>query len=106
MEICQSTSVAPIIRDCFVGQFRTVSSSQHSADRYAGDIGEAEFPSLEEVGQLFVVDAQLVEDGGVQIVNGTGIADDIVREVVGFTELACVVVFTDDLFSLFIFVYC
>jgi hypothetical protein len=45
-----STSDVPSIRECFVGQFRIVSSSQYSADRHAGDIGEAEFPSLEEVG--------------------------------------------------------
>ena len=38
----------------------------------AVDVGEAEAAALVEIGQLFVVDAQQVKDGGLQIVHVDG----------------------------------
>ena len=48
------------------------------------DAGQALIEALEREGQLFVVDAQLVQDGGVQITDGDRILHDVVAEVVGF----------------------
>ena len=50
------------------------------------DIGEAEAAALQFEGQLFVIDAELVEQGGVEIMHVDAIRRDVVREVVGFTE--------------------
>lgn len=33
------------------------------------DVGEAEVPALEAVGELFVVEAEEVEEGGVEVVD-------------------------------------
>ena len=40
-------------------------------------------PALELEGQAFVVDAQAVEDRGVEVVDVDGVLDDVVAEVVG-----------------------
>ena len=47
------------------------------------DVGEAEVASLEPVGQLGVIDAQAMEQGGVEIVNVHRVVDDVVAVVVG-----------------------
>ena len=46
-------------------------------------IGQAEVAALEFVGQLLVVDAHAVQDGGVEVVDVDGVFGDVVAEVVG-----------------------
>jgi len=38
-------------------------------DHFAGDVGEAEVPAVVTVGELLVVDAEEVENGGMKIVH-------------------------------------
>ena len=45
-------------------------------------IGQPVVSSLKKVSQLFVVDAELVEDGGVKIVDVDGVFGDVVAEFV------------------------
>lgn len=52
-------------------------------DDIAVDVGEAEVPSLEAEGEFFVVDAECVEDGGVEVVDMDGVFDNVVAEVIG-----------------------
>ena len=47
------------------------------------DAGQAHVEALELVGQAAVVDAEAVEDGGVQVVDVDRVANDVVAEVVG-----------------------
>ena len=61
-------------------------SRQHGFHDVAVDVGEAEVAALVTVGEAFVVEAKAVQDGGVQVVNGHGVADDVVGEVVGLAE--------------------
>ncbi len=49
-------------------------------------IGEAVVAALELEGELFVVDAELVEDGGVEVVDADGILGDVVGVVVGLAD--------------------
>ena len=49
------------------------------------DPGQTLVQSLERKGQLFVIDAQLVKDGCVQVTNGDWILHDVVTEIVGFS---------------------
>ena len=49
----------------------------------AGDVGQAEVAALEAVGQPLVVDAEQVQDRGVQVVDVDGVLDGVVAEVVG-----------------------
>jgi hypothetical protein len=60
--------------------------SQYATDGHTGNIGEAELPTLEEVSQFFMVDAHLIKDGGVQIVDRTWIANHVVSEIVGLPD--------------------
>ena len=47
------------------------------------DAGQTLVQALEREGQLFVVDAQLVQDGGMQVADGHRILHDVVAEIVG-----------------------
>ena len=49
----------------------------------AFDSGEAEVEALEFDGEAFVVDAEGMEDGGVEFVHVDGVFGDVVTEVVG-----------------------
>lgn len=53
-------------------------------DDAAVDIGEAEVAALEAVSELFVVDAELVEQGGVEIVYVNFVDLGVVAEFIGF----------------------
>lgn len=48
------------------------------------DVGQAEVASLVTVGHSFVVDAKLMQNGRVEVVNVDRVLGDIVAEVVGF----------------------
>ena len=48
------------------------------------NIRKAEIAALEAVGELLVFDAQLMENGGVEIVNVDDVFHGVVAEVVGF----------------------
>ena len=47
-------------------------------------VGQAKMAALEFVGQAFVMDAQLVHDGRLQIVNVDFVFCDVVSELIGF----------------------
>ena len=51
------------------------------------DVGEAVAAALEEVGKAFVIDAELIENGGVEIVDSDFVADGLVGEVVGLAVI-------------------
>src|SRR6185312_7163551 len=53
-------------------------------DHISMHIRQAEIAALEAEGELFVVDAEGGEDGGVEIVDMDAIADDVVAIVIGF----------------------
>ena len=46
-------------------------------------VGQAEIAALEAVGQLLVVDAQAMQQRGVEVVNVHRLLGDVVREIVG-----------------------
>ena len=61
----------------------------HSSQNISNDFcflhaGEFEIQSLESVGEMFVVDAEEVQDGGVEIIDVNWIPGDVVTEIVGF----------------------
>ncbi len=58
-------------------------SGQDLLDHRAMHVGQAMVPALVLEGQPGVVDAQAVQDRGVQVVDVDGISDDVVAEVVG-----------------------
>ena len=68
------------------------SCSRHSLleeeliDQFAVDVGEAVVAALEFEGELFVIDAEEVEEGGVEVVNADGILCNVVGVVVGFAD--------------------
>ena len=49
-------------------------SCQDPADRFAGDVGQAEITAGMAIGEAFVVEAHEVKDRGVEIVDMDGIA--------------------------------
>src|SRR6185312_16071222 len=53
---------------------------------FSEDVGEAEVAALEAVGEARVVEAEEVEDGGVEVVDVDGVFGDVEAEVVGFAE--------------------
>ena len=65
---------------------RTGVECERLLDDAAGGVGEAEVPALELVGQPRVIDAQAVQDRGVQIVDVDRILRDVVAEVVGLAD--------------------
>ena len=59
-------------------------SGQNSLDRRVLlDAGEPHVQALEFEGQAAMIDAQAVQDRGVEVVNVDGVLDDVVTEVVG-----------------------
>ena len=58
-------------------------SRQHVLDHIAMHVGQAEIATLEAIGQLLVIDAQAVQDRGVQVVNVDRLVGDVVAEIVG-----------------------
>ena len=60
-------------------------SAEDSLYKFAVDIRQAEIPPLIAVGQSGVIDTQQMQDGGIQVVDMYGVADDVVAKVVGFT---------------------
>ncbi len=65
------------IRGCSGDQLR---------DDLAGDVGQAEVAPLEAVGEPRVVDAEQVEDRGVEVVDVDRVLDDVPAEVVGLAD--------------------
>src|SRR6185503_8499010 len=53
--------------------------------RVAMDVGEADVSALEFEGQAFVVDAQAVEQRGVEVMDVDGVFGDVVAVVIGLT---------------------
>ena len=60
-----------------------VRSGQDVLDHLAVHVGQPVVPALELVGQPRVIDAQAMEDRGVQVVDVDRVAGDVVAEVVG-----------------------
>src|SRR5215471_16408098 len=61
-------------------------SGKHLGDDLTGDISQAKVAALELEGQPFVVDAQAMENRGLQVIDMNRVRDHIVRVVVGFSE--------------------
>lgn len=66
-----------------MGSLAGKASGEQPLNHLAMHVGEAEVATLEAVGELGVVHAEEVEDGGVEVVNGHGIAGDVPGEVIG-----------------------
>ena len=60
-----------------------MTSGQNRADHFAAHVGQPEVAALEAVGQPRVVDAQQVQDRGVQVVDVDRVLDGGVAELVG-----------------------
>ena len=60
-----------------------ICSRQQPLDDLAVHVGQAEVAALEAVGQLGVVEAQQVQDRGVQVVDVDLVLDDVEAELVG-----------------------
>src|SRR5262245_26397398 len=60
--------------------------SEHFFDEVAVDVGEAEVAALETVGEALVVEAEKVENGGLQVVDVVLFVDDAEAELVGFAD--------------------
>src|SRR5262245_654022 len=58
------------------------SSCQEFLDQLPVDVGEAEVAALRAEGELGVVDAEQMEDGGVQVVDVNAVLDGVEAEVV------------------------
>ena len=52
-------------------------------DDVAGDVGQAEVAAGVAVGEAFVVEAEQVQDRGLQVVDVDRVLDDVEAEVVG-----------------------
>ena len=50
------------------------------------DVGEAVVAALKFEGELFVIDAEKVEDGGMEVVDADGILGDVIGVVVSLTD--------------------
>src|SRR5207249_2153427 len=72
---------APTIRE-----IRVKHSRQDFANDFAGDVGEAEVAAVEAVGETGVVEAEEVQDGGVEVVDVDGVLDDAPAKVVGLAD--------------------
>src|SRR5262245_9074101 len=58
---------------------------KNAFNHFAMDVGEAEVTALEAVRQLFMVDAQAVQDGRVLVVDVNRILHDVVAVIVGLS---------------------
>src|SRR5436853_5099910 len=72
-----------MIRVSFLGVLPA--STQQPMNYVSVDIGEAEITPLEAVRQLLMVDAHLVQNGGVEIVNMHRFFHDVIAVVVGLS---------------------
>src|SRR5881296_1131120 len=61
-------------------------SGKEFFDHVPRDVSETVIAAFETIGQLGVINAQTVEQGGVEIVHMHWIFDDVVAEVVGFSQ--------------------
>src|ERR1035437_1693937 len=61
-------------------------SGQNLINHIAGDVGEPEIASLELKRQLGVLNAQAVQDGGLQVVDVDRVFQNVVTEVVGLAQ--------------------
>src|SRR5436309_10764225 len=61
-------------------------SHQNLLHHLPRDVGEAKIAALEAVGELGVVYAELLEEGGLEVVDVDRVLGDVVAEVVGGTE--------------------
>ena len=68
---------------------RSGGSGQDRLDDLAVNVGQAEVAALEAVGQPCVIDAQEMQDRGVEVVDLDRVLDDVVGEVVGLAVHAC-----------------
>ena len=67
---------------------RTRSASrEHRLDHFSVHIGQPEIPPLKTVREPFVIDAETLQDGRVEIVHVDRIADHIVAKVIRLSEL-------------------
>ena len=71
-----------------IGSRKALFLRQHFLIYDARYIGQAEVPALEFEGEAFVIDAETVEDGSLNVVDRHGIGNGVVRKVVGFAYLA------------------
>ena len=58
-------------------------SGQYPANNIAADVREPEVPSTMSIGQLLVIQAQEMKDGGVKIVNMNLVLDDLYAVLIG-----------------------
>src|SRR4051812_20973020 len=64
-------------------KIRDATSGEDVCHHAAVHVGEAEIAALEAVGEPLVVEAELVEERGVEIVDVDGVFDGVEAEVVG-----------------------
>ena len=57
--------------------------SKHVFDHFAEDVSEAEVTALVAIGEAFVVDAELMEDGSLQVVDVNGVLGNVDAVIVG-----------------------
>ena len=60
-------------------------SGQHRLDHLAGNIGQPKIATIVTIGQAFVIDAQQVQNGGVQVVDADPIDHGLEADFVGLT---------------------
>jgi hypothetical protein len=58
-------------------------SCNQRRDDVSGDVGQAVIAALEAVGEFELVEAEEVEEGGVEVVDGDGVLGDGPADVVG-----------------------
>ncbi len=73
--------------DLYGGESGAARSSQDPFHHRSSHVCQAKRTALELVGQPRVVDAEAVEDGGVQVVHVHRVAHDVVAEVVRFADV-------------------
>ena len=62
-----------------------VISHKNFPHRFSMHICQSEFAALETEGESFVVDAQSVQDCGIQVMNMNRVLDNVVAEVIGLS---------------------
>ena len=70
---------------CSLGDDQDVSRQQF-VENIPSNIGQSVLAAVVGVGEAFVVDAHDVQHRGVQVVDGDGVDDRLVADVVGFAE--------------------
>jgi len=64
---------------------RKHSSGENVVHYVSVDVGQSEVAALMTVGHPFMIDAELIQDRRVQVVNVDWVFDDVVTEVVGLS---------------------